>query len=232
MGNLLKRAFSKIHNINTRFSIVRNKFWFVDIPRTSSSSIRSELGKRFGKSHGKYNVTESIHATAQFFPDHTPARKMRALLGGSIWDSIFTFTIVRNPWDRIYSMYHYRKDVLKDIPREWSLRDYVLALGNSFSKTNKFFKYHAFRYGASEYILGENGEMIVDFIAKYENRLLDIGLIASHLNFTGLGKLHIQGAMPKNKHYSEFFDLETKEIIRKLYAKDIELFDYEFEDKT
>jgi len=94
------------------------------------------------------------------------------------------------------------------------------------------FKYHGFRYGASDYVLGEDGQIIIDFIAKYENRDHDLGFIASRLNIPGFGALSIQNASPGNRHYSVFYDPETKEIIRRLFARDIELFDYTFTDMT
>ncbi len=221
--NYLKIAYG-------RFSIARHGFWFVDIPRTSSSSIQYDLYKHFGIAYGKKSVIEKRYATPQIFKNHLPAKKMSALLGNSIWESIFTFTMVRNPWDRTYSMYNYRQK-RGGIPKEWSFRDYVLALGKSSSET-KFFRAHAFRYGASEYVLGENGEIIVDYIAKYENRSHDLQIISSRLNIDRLGELSIQSASPKNKHYSKFYDAETSGIIRNLYAKDIELFDYQFDDET
>ena len=117
MKNLLRRIYyprlKKIYqpalNLYGCHSIRKNGFWFVDIPRTSSSSIRSELGKHFGRAYGKTNVNEREYQTPQIFRDHITARKMKALLGNKTWESIFTFTIVRNPWERIFSMYHYRK---------------------------------------------------------------------------------------------------------------------------
>lgn len=231
MNKHIKWVLKNIYRAYGRFLIVRHGFWFVDIPRTSSSSIRSELGKHFGRVYGKKNVLEKELASEQIFPDHLPARKMSAFLGNSKWNSIFTFTLVRNPWDRIYSMYNYRRRVGDELPKEWSFRDYVLALGKASSES-KFFKYHGYRYGASDYVLGKNGEIIVDYIGKYENRLHDLNLIASYLGLSKLGELTIQRASPKNKHYSEYYDPETRDIIGRLYAKDIELFDYGFDDKT
>jgi hypothetical protein len=223
----VKRFLKKAYGC---LSIVRHGFWFVDIPRTSSSSLRSEFGKHFGRVYGKKNLIEKEHATSQIFVDHIPAREMRSLLGNSIWKRIFTFTIVRNPWDRTHSMYNYRQKVF-GIPREWSFRDYVFALEGA-SCESEFFEYHGYRYGASEYVLGDNGEIIVDFIARYENRSHDLKMIASRLKLDDFGGLCIQMATPKDKHYSEIYDVETREIIRRLYAKDIDLFGYEFYDKT
>lgn len=226
MNTSLKKIFKNIDRSYGRFSVVRHGFWFVDIPRTSSSSIRIELGNRFGRAYGKRNVIGSQHSSSQIFSDHIPAREMRAFFGSSKWNRIFTFTIVRNPWDRTCSMYHYRHKV-NSIPKEWSFRDYVLKLAKADYKS-KFFEYYGFRFGADEYILGENGKIIVDFIAKYENRANDIQLIASRLKLDDLGKIRFQSAKPRETHYSEYYDQETREIIRRLYSKDIELFGYEF----
>lgn len=221
----------EVDELKARRSIVQCGFWFIDIPRTSSSSIRSELGRHFGSAYGKTNVIEKQHATKQLIhEDHVPAIRMQELIGNSNWDKIFKFTFVRNPWDRIYSMYNYRQKV-SSIPREWSFREYVIALEKASPKS-EFFQYHGFRFGASEYILGKNGEIIVNFIGKYENRSHDLNLVASHLNLNDLGKLHIQRAQPRESHYSYFYDSETEEIIRRLYSKDIELFNYEFDNKT
>ena len=226
MIKLLKNFKKKIDESYGRFSIVQHGFWFVDIPRTSSSSIRSELGKRFGRAYGKKNVVEKQHATSQIFSDHMTAIKMQAFIGDSNWNKLFTFTVVRNPWDRTFSMYHYRKKK-DDIPREWNFRDYVFELAKATSKC-KYFGYYAYRVGASDYVLGENGEIIIDFIARYENRLHDLKEIASRLNLNEFGELRIQSSKPREAHYSEFYDSETQEIVRQLYYRDIELFNYEF----
>lgn len=107
----------------------------------------------------------------------------------------------------------------------------MLTLGKASSDT-KFFKLRPYRCGQSEFVLGDNGEIIVDYIAKFENRSHDLKFIASHLNFNGLGKLTIQSASSRRKHYSEYYDTEMKEIVGHLYKKDVELFGYRFEDKS
>lgn len=220
---------SKIEKAYGRFSIVRNGFWFVDIPRTSSSSIRTELGTQFGRAYAKKNVVEKKYSRSQIFDDHIPAKQMKDILGKPVWDRIFTFTIVRNPWDRVLSMYHYRKKK-NNIPGEWTFYDYVCALGEAHIDSS-YFEFEGFRLGSADYILGENGEIIVDFIAKYENRSHDLKVIASRLGLNKLGELHIQNAKPEELHYSTFYNSETQEIIRRLYSKDISLFGYEFDDQ-
>ncbi|MGI9319305.1 MAG: sulfotransferase family 2 domain-containing protein [bacterium] len=220
----MKRV-SKQELTNIRLSIAEHGFWFVDIPRTSSSSVRAELGRHFGPIYGKNNVMEKQHATQQTFGDHISAKRIRDFLGQDAWNEIFTFTIVRNPWDRIYSMYNYRKK-LGRLPKDMEFRDYVLAL----SARNSLFDFHGFYFGAWDYITDDNGEIMVDFVAKYENRAHDLKFVASQINIEHFGELSIQSASPKGAHYSNSYDPETREIISTLYEKDIALFKYKFDD--
>lgn len=211
--------------------IRRHGFWFIDIPRTSSSSIRAELGKRYGIVYGKLKLIEKKHRSKQIFKDHTPAKQMKEILGPKLWKRIYTFTLVRNPWDRMVSLYHYRRKVGR-IPDDITFRDYIFCLKDSKSKWGSedgLFSYHGSYYGCSDYVLDENNEIIVDFIGKYENRRDDIAKIAAYIGCKSIGKLAIQKSAPSNKHYSDFYDEETRKIINTLYEKDISLFDYEFE---
>jgi hypothetical protein len=70
---------------------------------------------------------------------------------------------------------------------------------------------------------------LVDFVGKYENRDNDLNIIAQKIGCKQLGKLEINKSERINRHYSEYYDSETEAIIRKIYSRDIELFDYRFE---
>jgi len=182
------------------------------------------------------NVIEKEYRTKQIFKDHITANKMCDILGETTWNRLFTFTVIRNPWDRVYSMYNYRKKV-KNIPETTSFRNYVLCLeqamiGDGVGPLDINFNYSGFRYGIAEYILGKNGDLLVDYIARYENREHDLKKIAAKLNFPELGKRFIQKANFSNLHYSEAYDLETKEIVQKLYKKDVDMFNYKFDERT
>lgn len=225
---MLNRIKKRLERANIKMQILRNRFWFVDIPRTSSSSIKVELAKRYGVIYGKSNLIERKYSTKLCMPDHIPSIKMKEFLGPVLWNTVFVFTFVRNPWDRMVSHYFYRKKI-GQIPSDMRFRDYVLELNESIGSGR--FRKHYHYYGLSNYILGDRGEVICDFIGRYENRDRDIREIAKTIGFEELGNLRIQKASPTDKHYSEYYDEESRDIIRSLYKTDIELFDYDFELK-
>jgi hypothetical protein len=208
--------------------IIKNGIWFIDIPRTSSSSIRIELGRRYGIVYGKTNLIEKEFVSEQIFPDHLTALEMVNILGETIWNKLFTFSIVRNPWDRILSMYFYRR-IKQNIPDNWSFSDYVIELGKATEKSN-YFEYHGFRYGAADYILDQKNNSLVSSIIKFENRLEGLNEISKHLAISSFGSIHTQQAKPVGINYDKYYTRKTKKIIQNLYIKDIEVFNYSYFD--
>ena len=208
--------------------IKQHGFWFVDIPRTSSSSIRSELGKHLGVVYGKRNIIESEHRTPQIIVDHISASRFREYLGHELWDEIYTFSLVRNPWDRTLSHYLYRVKITEIV--DLSFRDYVIKL-NSAQADTPLFRFHGTRFGAYDFLYDESDNLLVDYVGKFETRAQDLKIISEKIGVTSLGKLHLQSAKPTHLHYSDAYDEETKEIIYNLYRKDIDAFDYHFEEK-
>lgn len=221
----------KIDNHILRFKVWRAGFWFVDIPRTSSSSIRIELAKKYGALHGKSNLLEKNYATPQLLSDHLTASHMRRIIGARLWKNIFTFTLVRNPWDRLVSMFNYRK-LISSVPKNMEFRDYVFALSEAKSKPLDLFNEYQkqYYYSMADYILDDDGRIMVDFICRYEKRSEDLKYIGSKLGIEGLGSMHLQAAYPERKHYSYYYDNETIEIVGKIFSKDIELLGYQFEN--
>jgi hypothetical protein len=78
-----------------------------------------------------------------------------------------------------------------------------------------------------KWIYDENMKCIVDFIGRHEMLQHDFDTICNKLNMPSIELLRANRSRHR-KPYPDYYDDETKEIVRKIYKKDIELFGYEF----
>jgi len=200
--------------------------WFVDIPRTASSSIRTELAGQFGDVYGKSDLNDaSLNVNHQLIESHLTAREMRQLLGRNLWDKLFTFSFVRNPWARMYSLFQYRKAV-SEIPPSFSFEQYLELFFQSPDQPYSPYHYHGYYYQALDYLTDESGEIIVDFIGRFEDREHDLKLVRDKCSFPGLGYLKTQESIEPN--YRPFYSIEAQDMISTIFKKDIEAFQYDF----
>lgn len=206
--------------------VMQNGFWFVDIPRTASSSLKVELAGAFGAAHGKLNIIETEFGTRQLFPDHLSAMKMRKMVGGREWDRLYSFTFVRNPFDRILSLYFYLLKV-RNIPEGWSFPEFVRRLATADAST-KHFAYDPIRWSAADFILGPENEILVKEIFRFEDRAIGLERIAERIGMKGFSNLRVQSASPYAADYKRFYDQETRSLVEMRFRDDLEMFGYAF----
>ncbi len=221
-------------------------FWFVDIPRTSSTSIRTELSEnisiefykklapsgiayhseRYSEQSRYLRYMNSSKILNHIYSSHISAKKVKRILGGggALWSKTFTFSIVRNPWDRAFSSFRQYCYTRGDKTEITDPEIFVRYLTNKLDRT---FEHEL--YTSSSFVTDENGKIIVDFIARYENREKDLQYIGQKIGFPDLGRAHLWKTSD-GKHYSRFYNDETRELVRDMYADDIKLFGYEFEE--
>lgn len=138
---------------------------------------------------------------------------------GNYFDSYFKFTIVRNPWDRLLSQYFFRVG-------DDSQRGFLCRRKNTSFKEflqNPFPIGHVQQFSS---ISNKNEDVLVDFIGKFENLQQDFNTICDKIGFPRQQLPHKNKT--KHKHYTEYYDDETKQIVAEKYAKDIEYFGYKF----
>jgi chondroitin 4-sulfotransferase 11 len=155
------------------------------------------------------------------------------------WDLYIKFTVVRNPWDRVVSAYHYAKmdknywyDNLNRITPH---PDYELLSKRTFAgyceilkNRRNMLKHESWQPQYLWVAKTENGNnlLMVDFVLRYENLEDDFAVLCERLGVSNIDLPYINKS--NHGHYRQYFTQETKEIIEELYSADIRLFKYEF----
>lgn len=123
------------------------------------------------------------------------------------WNTYFKFTFTRNPWDRIISKFLFRQ--------------------KRFNETRTFKKFIKDQTNIHLKALGGKDHEF-DFIGRFENLQKDFQVICRQIGVQlELGHFYWNR---KRKHYSHYYNNETKLLVEKRYACDIEYFGYSFEE--
>ena len=82
------------------------------------------------------------------------------------------------------------------------------------------------------FFMDDNGDLLIDYIGRFENVENDFYEIVSHLNLEDVYLPHTNksGNEFMVNDYRYFYDEETKEIVRKNHLFDLEFFGYEFDN--
>lgn len=200
---------------------ISDRYGFVFLANTqcASSAVRKALDPYSDYAPG---TKASVDAGLELF-DHWPASKMDVLLAplGKRLSDYFSFTTVRNPWDRIVSRYHYG---LKNPKSKWRAK---VEQAGSF----KAFACDASLHWATTFDVYamEGDRMLVDAVARVEALQDDLEPIAQRLGLPPLTLARVnENPRGGARDYRTYYDDESAQAVADQFAKDIALFGYRF----
>lgn len=205
----------------------KHKFIFVHVYKNAGTSVKKALmpyaanqvqalTSRFLQ---RYNLPTIRGLDPRPYPSHIKASDLVTEMGRDVFDSYFSFAIVRNPWDWQVSLYKYmlkhehlpQHKIVKDLA---GFDDYIKW---RCAKEARFQK---------DFICSKNNIVLVDFVARFERLDADFKSICSHIGISAsLPKLNVSNTIP----YQEFYNEDTRSLVAKTFASDIELFEYSFD---
>ena len=219
------------------------KFLFIHIPKTAGTSIKTELEKYGERNHYEEKKLLGLYKKKHAFYPHTTASELIDTIGEKPLKNIFKFAFVRNPWDRMLSLYTFtllsaqkrlehkltRKDHISEEDDKKTVSDLG---GQGFNKWLISTDYNNDIYGTpltrlpqSHWLTDQNNEIIVDFIGKYESLYKDLSSITSRLNI----KVNLSHLNRSNHDdWWKTYDENAFNFVKKHFQDDIEKFNYKF----
>ena len=199
----------------------RTRSIFIRTPKTASSSILMAL---FGIDEGSWEPNYMLHEEIKRHlppdiknkwkhdPHHYPLDILHECLPKDqrfLVKRFFKYAFVRNPFDKLVSMYRYR--VSRSGGEKYNLKEFLLKTKTSTD---------VWDWSQVDLTSG------CDFIGKYENLQKDFDTICEKIGIPQQELPHTNSQ--ERKHYTEYYDDETRSIVAEKYAKDIEYFGYKF----
>jgi len=188
---------------------------YLRMPRCASESIievcRKNNSSVYGGTDNRFFLRDGITIVGPHL--------IKESMGEKEFNTSFKASSVRNPFSRAISMYNHPSwDEAK------TLKDFCTMIKEE-NYPNEFAKWHS---GTLCEYLVKDGELVVDMIIKFENLQSDFNDFCDKIGIPPQKVPHRNESPTKHKHYTEYYDDETRQIVAEKYAKDIEYFGYEF----
>ena len=180
----------------------RHRFIFIHINKTGGSSIVKSLGVR---------------------SDHPRAVRALEYSQKKVWKRYFKFAFVRNPWDKECSDYHYHSRLAHKMTnrKHLSFEEYLKL--PEFHPQHRDYFWHT---NQIDWLRSLNHEVELDFIGRFENLQEDFDFVCDKIGRPSQKLPHKNSS--RHNGYTEYYTDETRDIVARLYAKDIEHFGYRF----
>jgi hypothetical protein len=208
---------------------------FVHIPKTAGTSVESVLGMHGDRTdigiRPYFNQQiDREHLYGQDLQHMTAADLKHVLQHDGVFDRYFKFAIVRNPWDRLVSVFAWldQKWAKGEELTDGQFEDCVRQLHGMFvvaRATRQALRVGAHLRPQAHFIMDRDRRPLVDFIARHENLRADWEHIRREIG--------IQADLPSrmrshHRPYQSYYTAATRALVAEIYAEDIAAFGYEF----
>ena len=200
-----------------------HKFIFVAIPKTGTHAIRRALREHMGP--------QDLEQVGLFVQRSLPVPELAALGHGHItlqqirpfmrpedFDAFFKFAFVRNPFDRFVSYCAFMTRTKGQFEKDPQavMRRFVESPPNQ----------HILFQPQHSFISGADGKLLADSFGRVEQMQESYDSICERIGIptTALEKVNSS----KRSDYRQYYDQPLIDAVAKLYARDVELFGYDF----
>lgn len=214
---------------------LKYNFLFVHTAKTGGTSVRDALSPL--RWRDPYYPIQFLcsrisgltgHRLGIKFPRHSKIIAAKEMLPRELFEQLFKFVFVRNPWDLQVSSFHH-------IRRE---RPQLMSHIETFEQFIKWkldparpYQYHVDTSIElqSDYAIDLHGKLLVDFVGRYENLAEDFAQACRHIGIKAPALPHKRQATDRSKDYRSYYTDELRELVAARFRPDIDLFGYGFD---
>lgn len=211
----------------------RHAFAFIHVPKTGGTSVARALWRHADHADRYWanrclavvgiHVNHYAPVRSRKFRPHTSADILRRNLPAGMFESLFTFAFVRNPWDLLVSYHHFLCDA-EGHGEHASHRRHRAARLPDF---DAYVRYEIRRGKISQtrMVADPSGRVLVDFLGRYESLATDFAYVCQR---TGIDAALGRSNTSVRGDYRDYYTPRLAALVRDHFAEDVERFGYEF----
>jgi len=209
------------------------RYLFVHAPKTGGTSLALALEARAmaddimlgdtPKAKNRRRRLKDVETSGRLWK-HSMLTDLYGLVTQAEIEELFVFTLVRNPWDRIVSYYHWLRD------QSFDHSAVTLAKAHDFSgflnapSTIEALRNHPY----TRYVTDAQGTERADLYIRLEHLAGDIAPLEDHLGFR-LDNIPHENRSARESDWRNYYSESDAALIAEVCAPDIRRFSYSFD---
>ena len=153
---------------------------------------------------------------------HSTLRDIDGIVDASAMQDYFIFTIVRNPWDRMVSYYHWAREHSFDHPVVRAAAEHEFAEFLHHPDVWRPLQSSPYR----SYVQGPSGADHCNLYVRLEHLTSDLAPLQDHLGFR-IDVGHVNASV-RDQDYREYYTIYFRDDVTGICAVDIARFEYVF----
>ena len=200
-----------------------HRYIFVAIPKTGTHAVRRALRKHMGardmEQVGLFVQSRlPVPELARLEHGHITLQQLQPFMKPGDFDAFFKFAFVRNPFDRFvsYCAFRTREEGEFDRDPQKVMREFLEAPPHD----------HILFQPQHLMLTGTGGELLADHVGRFEEMQQSYDSVCERI---GIPKAALERVnTSRRRDYREYYDQSLIDGVAGLYARDLELFGYEF----
>jgi len=219
-----------------------HKYIFLKSLKTAGTSVEAALSK-YCESQDMVTPLEDywfnrdergewVHSSmnSEGFFQHDSASEVRRKVGPEIWSSYFKFSIARNPWDRVVSLFSWEARNKPELKPARQLRHKLGVPFDESAETARLFRnFVAGAWSTNDHIYLLDNQLCVDYMIRYESLSTGLAEVCRRIGIPDVELPRLKaGLRQQARPYVDYYDEASRNIVADRHRRDIELFGYRF----